>query len=117
MELDYIDIGKRIKAKRLRRGWGQDRLADFAELSYTHMSHVETGKTKVSLPSLVKIANALGATLDELVCDSLSGADKTFEHELSEEIKDCSEEEIRVIVDTVKALKVSLRKRINRFDR
>ena len=62
MQLNYSDIGMRIKAERLRQNMSQERLAEIAELSITHTSHIETGNTKVSLPALVKIANAMGTT-------------------------------------------------------
>jgi transcriptional regulator with XRE-family HTH domain len=82
-----------------------------ADLSMTHMSHVETGNTKVSLPALLAIANALKVTLDALVYDSLARAKENFEGELLRHTQDCDEYEIRIITDTIKSLKESLRKR------
>lgn len=111
MELDYKAIGARIKNERSRLEMSQERLAELAGLSITHTSHIETGNTKVSLPALVKIANALGASLDELVCDSILKAKVVFENEITQQTKDCDEYEIRIIADTVKALKETLRKR------
>lgn len=111
MRLDYDGIGMRIKTERTRQKMSQERLAEYAELSIAHTSHIETGNTKVSLPSLVKIANALGTTLDALVCDSIDKAKVVYENEIMLEIKDCTEREIRIIADTMKALKASLRKR------
>jgi transcriptional regulator with XRE-family HTH domain len=101
----------RIKAERCRQKMSQERLAESADLSTTHTSHIETGNTKVSLPALIKIANALGTTLDALVCDSLIMARDEFVNDITREAKDCNENEIRIIADTVKALKSSLRKR------
>ena len=111
MQLNYADIGMRIKAERSRQNMSQERLAEYAELSIAHTSHIETGNTKVSLPALVRIANVLETTLDALVCDSVVMAKDAFENEITREIKDCNEYEIRIIADTVKALKASLRKR------
>lgn len=111
MQLNYTDIGMRIKAERSRQNISQERLAEYAQLSITHTSHIETGNTKVSLPALVKIANALGTTLDALVCDSLIMAKDEFVNDITREAKDCNEHEIRIIADTVRALKTSLRKR------
>ena len=116
MQLNYTDIGMRIKAERFRQNMRQERLAEFAELSITHTSHIETGNTKVSLPALVKIANALGTTLDDLVCDSLIVAKKPFENEITQEAQNCTEREIRIIADTIKALKASLRKRTRAYE-
>ena len=111
MELDYKTIGQRIKDARARIGMSQERLAELAGLSMTHMSHIETGNTKVSLPALVQVANALNVSLDDLVCDSLDKAKKIFENDITQTVQDCSEQEIRVIADTIIALKSSLRKR------
>lgn len=112
MILNYEAIGTRIKDARLNQNMSQERLAELAGLSTTHTSHVENGNTKVSLPSLVKIANALGVSLDELVCDSINKSKAVFEGELAKTIDDCSELEIRVISDMAKALKTSMRERI-----
>lgn len=111
MELNYNDIGLRIKKFRLGKGMTQDTLAELVNLSTPHMSHIETGHTKVSLPTLLRIANVLECSMDELLCDSLARSHYQFEHEIGREIADCSEEEIRIIADTVKALKTSLRRR------
>lgn len=111
MELNYVDIGLRIKNERLRQNISQERLAEMAELSTTHTSHIETGNTKVSLPSLMKIANAIKVSMDELLCDSMIKAMDVFENDITREAKDCDEQEIRIIADTLKALKATLRKR------
>lgn len=111
LELDYKAIGHRIKGKRAGIGMSQERLAELAGLSIAHTSHIETGNTKVSLPALVEIANALHTSLDELLCDSIYKAKPVFENEISQVLHDCSEQEIRIIADTVIALKQSLRKR------
>lgn len=112
MNLDYKAIGVRIKDARSMQEMSQERLAELAGLSTTHTSHIETGNTKVSLPTLIKIANVLGCSLDELVCDSIIKAKAVFEGELARTISDCDELEIRVIADMAKALKTSMRGRL-----
>lgn len=111
MEPDYREIGRRVRVRRKALGMPQERLAELSDLSTPHMSHIETGSTKVSLPTLVRVANVLGCTVDELLCDSLAEAGAVFEGELAQELADCTGEELRVITATVKALKASLRLR------
>ena len=111
MELNYLEIGQRVKKIRTAKKMTQDMLAEQVNLSTPHMSHIETGHTKVSLPTLVRIANALNCSMDELLCDSLSQARHEFEHEIGLELSDCSEEEIRIMADMIKSLKASLRRR------
>ncbi|HHV12849.1 MAG TPA: helix-turn-helix transcriptional regulator [Clostridiales bacterium] len=115
MILDYEAIGARIREARLMKNMSQEGLAELAGLSTTHMSHIENGSTKVSLPSLVKVANALNVTLDELVCDSIVKGNAVFESELANTISDCDELEIRIISDMAKALKTSVRNRLKNY--
>ena len=70
-EPDYKAIGNRIKQARKRQKITQKKLAEMTDLSTSHMSHIESGKTKVSLPSLIQIANALHTTVDSLLHDNI----------------------------------------------
>ena len=58
MELDYKAIGKRIKIARIQKDMTQEKLAEAIELSPTHLSNIERGCGKISLTTLVHIANA-----------------------------------------------------------
>ncbi len=112
MELDYRAIGVRVKEKRLSMGWTQEGLAAAVGISVPHMSNVERGKTKVSLQTLVDIANALEATLDELVCDNLTKSKVIFdEKKIAYELSRCNEKDVKIVYDVVKALTKSLRVR------
>jgi uncharacterized tellurite resistance protein B-like protein len=66
----------------------------------------------VSLPSLIKIANTLGVSLNQLVCDSIINGREILEGELTKTLSDCDELEVRVIWDMANALKSILRERI-----
>lgn len=110
MELDYKAIGKRIKIARIRADLTQERLAEIVDVSPSHMSNIETGTTRVSLTTLVTIANALSVTMDDLLCDSLAAARVPFEKDIAKTLEDCNEQEIRMIADMAKALKDTIRK-------
>ncbi len=64
-ELNYEMIGKRIRAERIKKGWQQAELAFRSDVTSAHLSHIETGKTKLALPTIVKIANALSVSVGE----------------------------------------------------
>ena len=110
MEIDYAGIGRRIKKYRKAKQIPQERLADMVDLSKPHMSHIETGSTKVSLPTLTAIANALNCTLDDLVLDSLFSSHKLYESTMAKELSDCTLDELRFLEEVVKSAKSSLRK-------
>lgn len=80
--IDYKDIGRRIRAVRLQRQITQEQLAEVTGVGTSHISHVETGNSIPSLQLLVDIINALN----------------------------CSADELKLITDTVVAMKDSMRR-------
>ena len=67
MGLDYQAIGTRVRRLRKARGLTQQTLAELSDQEPSNISHIERGATKLSLPTLVNIANALEVTVDELL--------------------------------------------------
>ena len=110
MELDYKAIGKRIKIARIRADYTQEHLAELVELSPSHMSNIETGTTRVSLTTIVNIANALCVTVDDLLCDNLVKANIQFEEDIQNMLNTCSAFEIRIVKDMISSLLDSLRR-------
>lgn len=106
--MDYIAMGKRIKDLRKDRGLTQENLAARTGLSSAHISNIETAHTKTSLTTLVTIANALSVSLDDIVCDSL--ANRMAEHSdgLGNGMTGFSMSELRIINDTLDALKETI---------
>ena len=109
MKLDYLTVGQRIRAIRKRRKMSQAVLSEKADLDPTCISYIENGTRCMSLESLIAIANALGVTADILLCDSLDNQLTASMAELEYLLKDCSNHERRVILDTIRGLKQSLR--------
>ena len=107
--IDYSDIGSRIRAVRLERKMTQEQLANAVNLGVTHISHIETGSSIPSLQSFIAILNALNCSADELLCRELVTTQEIKNHWLTELVSDCSIEETKVLSDTLKALKQSLR--------
>lgn len=69
IEIDYDKIGRKIQKLRNSQSFTQAYVAEMANISISHMSNIETAKTKPSLVTLSKISRILGCTLDELVFD------------------------------------------------
>ena len=76
--MEYKLLGQRIRAARLAAGVSQEQLAEMVGLTSQHISHTEVASTKISLPSLVKIANALHTSVDKLISDSMYDSKPTF---------------------------------------
>lgn len=109
-EVDYKKIGKRIKAARKKLALTQEKLAEKADLNASHLSHIETGQTKLSLPTLVMIANALNISVDELLCGSLKQFNHVYYNQIAEELADCDEDELQAILEIVHTSKTVIRK-------
>lgn len=85
-------------------------LGNDSQRSQILLSHIERGATKLGLPTLVSIANALGVTADDLLCDSLSAAEGAFSRETEQLLADCTHREKQILLGTLRALKEQLRK-------
>ncbi len=112
--IDYADIGSRIRTVRLERKMTQEQLANAVNLGVTHISHIETGSSIPSLQSFIAILNALNCSADELLCRELVTTQEIENHWLTELVADCSIEETKVLSDTLKALKQTLRANIEK---
>lgn len=95
--INYEEIGLRIRKARKNKGLSQEELAEKIYISTTHMSHIETGSTKLSLPVLVDIANALQISSDELLFGSTQQVQKIATERLEEFILNCSKEQATTI--------------------
>lgn len=67
MMVDYEEIGQNIKICRMRKRMKQAELAEMTDVSTQHISHVECGITKLSLPLLLRISEALSTDLYTLL--------------------------------------------------
>lgn len=104
--MDYEKIGMRVRQFRLRNGLSQEKLAELVDISVTHMSHIETGRTKLSLQVFVDLAEALGVRTDELLYDAASDHSSALK-ELAAILDACTPQQTRCIVDIAKAAKSS----------
>jgi len=68
-----VSIGKAIKVVRTDRGWTRSDLARQADISYSYLGHIETGRQFPSAPVLVRIAEALNLRPSELLARAEGG--------------------------------------------
>lgn len=108
--IDYKMIGARIRAIRNARKMTQEQLAEAVGVGVTHISHIETGNSILSLQVVINIINALNCSADELLFMDVQKASPEINGWLTELVADCSQEERKLISDMVIALKASLRR-------
>lgn len=118
MELNYSLIGARIRKIRKAKKITQDRLSELSGISPQHMSQIESAKTKLSLPTLINICNALGITADDILCDVLTvNTTKQITDDIAEVFEDCTADEIYLMLSVAESLKRSLRVKRLKFNR
>ena len=106
--MDYFEIGQRIRTIRKARGLSQEQLAEMIGISTTHMSHIETANTKLSLPVFVDIAEVLEVQADELLYDSPRESTTGITEEITEILRGCDLRHARIIADVVRTTRQSL---------
>lgn len=60
-----MDTGKRIKELRERAGFTQNKLAEWAGVSQSHLRRVELGQQDITIRQLQLVCDGLGITLAE----------------------------------------------------
>lgn len=108
--MNYYEIGQRIRKFRKACNLSQEQLAEKTGISTTHMSHIETGNTKLSLPVFVEIAKVLSVQTDELLYDVSQISKTPIKEEIAEVLNSCSKEDLSILSDILKAAKISLDK-------
>lgn len=109
-DIDFYAIGKRIKIARINADYTQERLADQLGMTVTHISNIERGNAHVSLPALVRIANILKVSADDLLCDNIILSKHAYCKEMSRISEQCDEVEIRILTEVMAGTLDALRK-------
>lgn len=110
--MNYYEIGQRIRKYRKACNLSQEELAEKVGISTTHMSHIETGNTKLSLPVFVDIANTLSVQTDELLHDEPRASKHNMKEQIDEVLDSCTLKEAYILLDILKSAKISLDKYI-----
>ncbi len=109
--MDYVLLGQKIRAARISTGLSQEQLAEMVGLTSQHISHTEVASTKISLPSLIKIANALNTSVDRLLSDSVHDSKSYLMDDIQAVFSDCDPDEMYVMLEAANAVKKSIRVR------
>ena len=67
---EYLnELGRRVRELRGQQGWTQEQLAESSKLTRGFIVAVEGGKQNVSMDVVVRLANALGISPEDLFVD------------------------------------------------
>lgn len=85
--MDYALLGANIRKYRVSQGMKQEELAEKVGCSSTHIGMVENANSKPSLEIVVKIANALHVTPDQLLLDSVEIPELVYLKEMEQRLR------------------------------
>lgn len=89
-DVDYIKIGKRIRKVRIERHMTQAELGALIGCSNNHVSHIETGQTRVSNAVLMRIARIMELSLDYFLLDTpYARPESIINTEIAEKLERC----------------------------
>ena len=63
----HVDIGRRLRELREKRGYSQETLAELSNLSTNFLAGLEHGRSQMTTTSLYRVVLALGTSADYLV--------------------------------------------------
>lgn len=106
--IDYAELGRNIRSVRNEKGLTQEKLAELANISATHISNIENGKAKVSLSVIFSISNVLGCSVEALVTGNMQKERENTVNVFDSLLHMCNSYERRIIIDTVQSLAASL---------
>lgn len=104
-EIDYVKVGQRIKQARMESKLSQAELGEKIGCSNNHMSHVEIGQTKPSLPMMLKLSLVLNKSLDYFFLDTPFTQTKTIINtELADKLLKCDTATLQTISKVIDML-------------
>lgn len=103
-KVNYHAIGKQIRAFRKQRRITQKSLAEKAGMSIQHLSHIECGSTKLSLPALVSLADVLEVDINIILGRNSTMAQLVLNNELADLLKNAAAEDVELCISVCRAL-------------
>lgn len=103
--MNLKNIGENVKKIRIQNKMTQAQLAEKADISTVHMSHIETGSVAMSLDSLLNICNALKTTPDELLWGEYDVTNEKLKSVMDDYGKNMTSDENKLLVEIAKLIR------------
>ena len=102
--IDYKELGKRIRAERRKQDLTQEKLAEMANISDSFMGHIERGGRTLSIETLAKLANALNLSIEYIVCGEFNYQPDMLPAEILDALNRMSSNQRKVFLKIMKTL-------------
>ncbi len=105
MDSGLKEVGLRIKEVRKKRRISQADLAEKVNVSISHMSDIETGRTNFGVDIFMRITEALQVSADVLLRTDVPEVDVLYGAEFQELMEGCSSAEKEAMLRTLRNMK------------
>lgn len=103
--MDFKILGTKIRMERKNMRMTQEQLAEHVGISTNFVGQIERGERKLSIETLVALANALGTSVDYLLKDSVKIADDQIAQEILTDLSGLSLEKKILLRDFISRFK------------
>ena len=102
--IDFKELGKRIRAERRKQDLTQEKLAEMANISDSFMGHIERGGRTLSIETLAKLANALNLSIVYIICGEFHYQPDMLPAEILDALNRMSGNQRKVFLNMMKTL-------------
>ena len=102
--MSLYKLGAKIRQTRMNCGITQEKLAEMVDISTNFMSLIENGRN-MSVETLVKIADALGVTVDYLLSDTMEVQSDKIMTQIAQNLSTLSDDEKLFFLNVIKQYK------------
>ena len=88
----------------------QETLAELVGVTSQHISNIETGKTKVSLSTFIKIVNELNIPPEMVFRECMRIEAPALKSDIMDIIQDCNQMELKILAEIIESSKIIIRK-------
>ena len=113
MDNRQIQFGVRVRQARKARQLSQAQLSETIQISMSHMSDIENGKTNINLDIFFRLTQALEVSADWLLQTNNPGTSEVLDKEFSDLLFDCTTREKSLLLKMARDMKEGLRSQQN----
>mgnify|MGYP001781451708 CR=1 FL=1 len=103
-DLNFENIGKRIRDVRISKKLTQEYLAHAANVNTSHISNIENNRVKISLTTLVHVCNAMNTTVDYILSNEYNETTSALDNAILRELQNCSDDKKEKILKIIQIL-------------
>lgn len=110
MDIDYEIIGSRIREERTKRYLSQLKLSELADISPQYLCHIETGRKRPSLQTLINISEALRIDINVLLYGEFEESKNDEQEAIEYILEGCSDSERKALTELLSSARTILKK-------